>query len=97
MLQLSMIRPIASRTDPLPEEKETVIFEGVALTGMEPDTLPITVYTGFEWESEFDLTIYMDLHVSFREATDVLPAVWQDEATTSSEDAAFNMHLWWQS
>ena len=95
MLTEHFFEPVEARQNPLPEDKETVIFDEVALTGMSPDTLPVSIYTGFEWVSEFELILYMDLYVSFREASDVLPGLWDEQAV--NDDSAMSMFLWWQS
>ena len=75
-----------ARKDPLPAERETVIFEAVPLVGMGTDTLPLTIYTGYEWISDLELVLYMDLYVKFRDADENLPTDWDN--TT--------MFVWWQ-
>lgn len=70
----------------MPAERETVIFEAVPLVGMGTDTLPLTIYTGYEWISDLELVLYMDLYVKFRDADENLPTDWDN--TT--------MFVWWQ-
>ena len=84
---------VESRSNPLPNEKETVIYEAVPLVGMGTDTLPLTIYTGFEWESDFVLVLYMDLYIKFRDADENLPAEWEN--TSDGPYQPTTMFFWW--